>query len=1060
MTERGAAAAGARVPPARPRVHLRDAVLVTLSVLLLVALAEISRLSGQQLDLDARSWSFESLMGPGRLLDWSTEGWTALRGLDQSPDVPFPLGGWLTAYLLLDLVLIACYWSLAHRALHTRHRPALRLVGVAALADLVENLLAAVAWPMAPRLTAPWLVGSSAVKWLFAVLFLLVLARRLLAQGDDSWRTVLRRWARAVYTQRFSVLPLVPLVVMAVVPGPNLLDQLPDIQRRWAQGDLGHGLAAAVALAGLAVAVLAVGRMRTDFTWWRVEGWGPGHPRPQPLVGFWFIAVVVILVLGLGLPWLTGTTGLSVARLAVFAGVPLAVGVVSALLRAVLADPRGWPWWWLPEALRRALVRLAAWVPRHVQRPDGRVLTGEHLGPIWLVGDVMATLVLVVGGAGLVRSFTAVVVLDPSAAEAWLALGTGVLVAVGAWGATERGYRWLDRAAAEERPGWRGWWAVALRPGHGSSRRQVVGATVLHALSITGLLVVGSVPAWAAANLGVIACFVLAVTCLTGMVATAIALLQYGGSPPAFWLPGLRLTTVPVVSLLLITVLVASTTGGDARIHGVRSRPFSAAGMTPRPSVEEALETWLASPEPCRVEVEAAGRRVTLRPMLLLAAEGGGVRASYWTAASLDLLAGRPLGDDGWGPRARGELACGAASTLLSGGASGGAVGLVAARFAGAGSARDEVVRIAGADALGSGVVGLIVRDLVYGGAGLPLPVIGEPGPGPDGQQWVDRAGLMELVWQGLAPGLDEPFLPRESEPPGRPSGHLVLTSTSVTTGCRVFVSQLDLLREPLEVVSRTPGQCNELDRPAANSVDLFGTHGRPECLGEITAATAGMLTARFPYVTPSGVVDECESPAGRLPRQQLVDGGYTENTGLGTVVDLAPRWHTAVREHNTRQLAQPEPEMVVPLVVYLDNGGGSDLAAPSRDLTNELLVPPVGNQRAGFAQADTPALLQRAAALTEPDRLWSTDEESADLADAVADEIDLVRPRGVVVVHQSTFPAVTAPLGWVLSRDSMTSMDRALARQLERCDTTAPQNVLCRRGFGSLGDALAFLRP
>lgn len=1010
------------------------AVLATLGALLLVALTEISRLSGQQLDLEARSWSFESLMGPARLLDRNTEGWAALRALDQSPEVPFPVGGWLTAYVSLDLVLIVTYYALAYRVLATRHRPALRLAGLAALADLVENALAAVAWPLAPGATAPWLVAASALKWLFLVLVVLVLLRRLLAFGDDSWRRVLRRWGRAVYTQRFSVLPLLPLVVLAVVPGPDMLDQLPDIQRRWVQGDLGHGLAAGVALAILAASVLAAGRMRADYTWWRVEGWGPDHPRPEPLVGFWFIATGVILVLGLGMTWATGTAGLSVPRMAIFAGVPLLVGLLSALLRAVLRNPGAWPWRWLPGGVRRLLVRALAWAPAHVRPPDGRVLTRDHLGPIWLVGDVMATLVIVVGGAGLVRSFTAVVVLDPGHVVAWLALATGVVAALGAWWGTEWVYRWLDRAAAQERPGWRGWWAVALRPGHGSSRRQVVGATVLHAVSIAGLLVVGSVPAWAAANLGVIACFVLAVTCLTGMVATAIALLQYGGSPPAFWLPGLRLSTVPVVSLLLVTFLIASTSGGDARIHGVRSTPVSAGGMTPRPSVEDALAAWLASPDPCRVEVQAAGRTVTLRPMLLLAAEGGGVRAAYWTASILDLVSGRSLDTSGWGVQATGEGACGAASTFLSGGASGGAVGLVAGRFAEPGGAREEVVRIAGPAALGSGVVGLVIRDLVYGGAGVPLPVYGGPDPGPDGQRWVDRAGLMELVWQDRAAGFDQPFLADDAgRPPGRPTGHLVLTSTSMTTGCRMFVSQLDLLREPLPVVSRTPGQCNELDRPAANSVDLLGTHGGPGCLGEITAATAGMLTARFPYVTPSGVVDACESPAGRLPRQQLVDGGYTENTGLGTVVDLAPRWHTAVREHNTRQLSLPEPEIV---------------------------VPPVGNQRAGFAQADTPALLQRAAALTTADQLWVTDEGTAAVAEAVAAEIDRVRPRGVVVVHQSTFPAVTAPLGWVLSRDSMTSLDEALARQLERCDPAAPQNVLCRRGFGSLGDALAFLRP
>ena len=194
------------------------AVLATLGALLLVALTEISRLSGQQLDLEARSWSFESLMGPARLLDRSTEGWAALRALDQSPEVPFPVGGWLTAYVSLDLVLIVTYYALAYRVLATRHRPALRLVGLAALADLVENALAAVAWPLAPGATAPWLVAASALKWLFLVLVVLVLLRRLLAFGDDSWRRVLRRWGRAVYTQRFSVLPLLPLVVLGWCP--------------------------------------------------------------------------------------------------------------------------------------------------------------------------------------------------------------------------------------------------------------------------------------------------------------------------------------------------------------------------------------------------------------------------------------------------------------------------------------------------------------------------------------------------------------------------------------------------------------------------------------------------------------------------------------------------------------------------------------------------------------------------------------------------------------------------------------------------------------------------
>src|SRR5690606_2049020 len=336
--------------------------------------------------------SFESLMGPARLLDRNTEGWAALRALDQSPEVPFPVGGWLTAYVSLDLVLIVTYYALAYRVLATRHRPALRLVGLAALADLVENALAAVAWPRAPGATAPWPVAARALTRLFLLLVVLVLRARVprarhpaparaaagrprrargpggerprgggLAAGARGHRALAGRGQRpevalprprrprppapAAGLRRRLLAPcpaalgprrLHPAVLGAappaargagVVPGPDMLDQLPDIQRRWVQGDPGHGLAAGVALAILAASVRAAGRMRADYTWWRVEGWGPDHPRPEPLVGFWFIATGVILVLGLGMTWATGTAGLSVPRMAIFVGVPLLVGL-------------------------------------------------------------------------------------------------------------------------------------------------------------------------------------------------------------------------------------------------------------------------------------------------------------------------------------------------------------------------------------------------------------------------------------------------------------------------------------------------------------------------------------------------------------------------------------------------------------------------------------------------------------------------------------------------------------------------------------------------------------
>ena len=182
------------------------------------------------------------------------------------------------------------------------------------------------------------------------------------------------------------------------------------------------------------------------------------------------------------------------------------------------------------------------------------------------------------------------------------------------------------------------------------------------------------------------------------------------------------------------------------------------------------------------------------------------------------------------------------------------------------------------------------------------------------------------------------------------------------------------------------------------------------------------------------------------------------QNSGIGTVVDLAAQWLPLVQELNTADLRSGvEPiDLVVPLVVYLDNGTGSDLSTPTRKVTSELLVPPVGNSRAGKAQSDAPALLQRAAAMGAVDRLWDRGVVQPPGLDAA---IEAWRPEPIVVVNQSTFPAVSAPLGWVLSQDSIATMDQALRGQaMVRCDLGRPQSALCAKGIGTLGDALAVL--
>jgi hypothetical protein len=142
----------------------------------------------------------------------------------------------------------------------------------------------------------------------------------------------------------------------------------------------------------------------------------------------------------------------------------------------------------------------------------------------------------------------------------------------------------------------------------------------------------------------------------------------------------------------------------------------------------------------------------------------------------------------------------------------------------------------------------------------------------------------------------------------------------------------------------------------------------------------------------------------------------------------------------------------VVPVLVYLDNGAGSDVSDPAQNATAEILVPPVTNSHAGRAQSDTPALLQRTAQLLEPELLC--DEKVVACGDLLKEVASWPR---VAVVAPDAAPEISAPLGWVLSESSMDRMDAAMTKQATQTCAQVP-NSLCTRGFGRLKDVLDLL--
>ena len=110
--------------------------------------------------------------------------------------------------------------------------------------------------------------------------------------------------------------------------------------------------------------------------------------------------------------------------------------------------------------------------------------------------------------------------------------------------------------------------------------------------------------------------------------------------------------TVFSLSMLVIPVVVAQLSGSVA-LHGVDRLAVDAAPVE-RPDLEQAFADWLERSDGCETTIDG----IAVRPLVLVAAEGGGIRAATWTVATLAEFAA-----DG---------RCAADSVFLSSGVSGG----------------------------------------------------------------------------------------------------------------------------------------------------------------------------------------------------------------------------------------------------------------------------------------------------------------------------------------------------------------------------------------------------
>jgi hypothetical protein len=895
-------------------------------------------------------------------------------------------------HLGLDALFIVYYGVLALLLVTSRARGARRWSALACLAglviiDIAEDVCAALV--VFQGADAPWLGNLSLGKWFAAAALLaaLVLGRRgILDRFADLWI--------GLRHQRFSLIPVVPLAVLSVLSGHSVLEQLPDAQRGW----LEHGWHAVASLAATALAASSMfifGRARTA----QAVNTGTNTPDSRrPVHALLWVTAPALLLVAAALP---GPNGLGVdwMQLLLFSAVGLVMCLAVNLSKSCSSEGLPGPRSYSPRQVRRMVA----------------------------VGDALAHAIVVIGGLSLIKSFLNLVVLDPGRGLASACCGFGLVSCLGVWAVPGL----VDQIGARYRrvsPTWlastRWWRRIVAYPG--DSMPGWVGPVAALVLGVHYLCWVWVGP-WMA-KLGMAAIAIAGLMALTVLVSGLGLLLgAYQTATPLRWM-GLRST--PVVSMLLAASLFNLFAPTSPDLH--RVRVSAAAGPVAaghRPTLKEAFDTWVAG-DGCTTMVGTT----VVKPMLLVAAEGGGIRATYWTVHALDAL------HDG--------LGCSTGSVFAASGASGGAVGLVVAQTA---ADPDAVVeQMAGPRPLAAGVAALFGADQLTGTTGVPLSTSGSG-------TWRDRAGTLEDAWNSGAAADggprwgDQPFLRADTQ--ATPTGSLIINSTLVGSGCRVWLSQIRLDGETggaadgpqTRPAADAPTQrdCGPFEVVAPRTIDLFAsfapateTGATDRCVPNLPAVSAAMLAARFPFVTPTGVLGPCRDQ----PRSQLVDGGYVENSGLRTWIDLAPDLSQLIRAHNSGSgVGQPPGSagqapgsaghpLVVPIVVYLDNGQSLDLSA-STNAVPEPLAPLTAGLAASL-DSDSAHVLQLAETFDQ--RSLCPDPQTG--CAAAVTGLGLNR---VVVVKECPGLGLEAPLGWTLSRESMNALDHDL--QLQAAGTGCP---------------------
>jgi len=310
----------------------------------------------------------------------------------------------------------------------------------------------------------------------------------------------------------------------------------------------------------------------------------------------------------------------------------------------------------------------------------------------------------------------------------------------------------------------------------------------------------------------------------------------------------------PVIGTLAVLAIIFSLWNDNHRIRTVPARPMQ------RDSVIAAFEKWRTLmqkfPPP--------------HPLYIVATEGGGIRAAYWTGI---VLGGLQDANPNF-----------ATHVFAISGVSGGSLGAVVfdALVAENGGRlfQEDAHKILSRDFLSPALAAMLYPDLAQRFLPVPIP-------------YFDRGRALELAWEKAwrdqigNDRLAQSFVDLWAADSQKWVPALFLNGTSVEKGNRIVATNLRVTDSFFDVQDAAA----KLAPPDAGATEVG-------C--NIPLSTAAHMSARFTYV----------SPAGRFPDgTHIVDGGYFENSGATTALEILMR----IKEYcAVRNITDVDPKVIM----------------------------------------------------------------------------------------------------------------------------------------------------